>query len=299
MKGLVLLAFLTLSVFASEVTFADFAKGFLVEVNEGNSVDGLKNCAKDSDAIIAKMIFALGDIMTVDPEKLKTGVAKLIAATLEMLEACSSSYSQLEIELKRVDISELVRKIQSSSEHDLPLSVNVLKALEGLAAGKYDEAGKALGAVHKIIFLRLASDDMFFDFIKGFLEGIGETGNVNKLIECMKGGEDIMKKILTAFQYIVKMDPESVLKGVKLLIDAMKEFLSTLAPCAKGFVQLNLLLLAILNNNPITVAMRIITHAKELEQDILGFIWNFGMFLFENAGRNLGNFLYLIFLAKL
>ena len=447
MKGLILLAFLVLSVFASEVTFTDFVQGLLVGINEKNSVDGLKSCIKDGDAIIAKISSALEDIMTVDPEKLKAGVPKLVAGaseTLEMLKACSSSYSQLqklETELKRADVSKLVRKIQSSSGHYFHLAVNALEALgnkdfvkagksvgtminmlffvsfaedsanmpefvkgllkgiaehadvnklsacikenddamkivkevyenlkttmpeditkgakllldvstllitplkpcydgftvlkkldvqlshadlqkvikvmmsaptaffhlaidglEGFAAGRYDEVGKALGAMHKIIFLRLASDNIFFDFVKGFLEGIGENGDINKLIECMEGGEDIMKKIIVAFQYIVKMDPENVIKGVKLLLDAMKEFFTTLAPCAKGFVQWNLLFLAILNNNPITVAMRIITHAKELESDILGFIWNFGMFLFENAGKNLGNFLFLIFLAKL
>ena len=449
MKGsLLIFAFLVLATFASEATFTEFVKGFLVGVNEKNSVDGLKDCIKDGDAIIAKISSALEDIMTVDIDKLKTGIPKLIDGTtsaLTMLKACSSSYTQLAKlanELTRADLTKLIRRVQSSSGHYFHLSVDALEALskgdyvkagksvgtmdymlflvsesdevdtmpdfvkgmlagisepadvvklkacikendaamamvkdtyeylrttmpedikkgakllldasmlivpmlrpcyegfsvlkrldaqlsnadlikivkaissaptayfhlsidglEGFAAGKYDEVGKAFGAMHKMIFLKLSAlENMMIDFVKGFFIGIGETGDVNKIIECLKGSEEIMDKIMEAIECIMKMDVQNIMKGIMLMMDAIREFYAKIEPCAQGFLQWEKLYWEIINNTPVKVMMRILAHREAIMNDMIDYMKAFSNGQFERAGKDFGQIMFLIYLVKL
>jgi hypothetical protein len=78
----------------------------------------------------------------------------------------------------------------------------------------------------------------FDEFIKGILVGMSESGDFNKLVNCIKDGTQIFAKVKEACENISHMSNNDVTKGVKVLIEGLTELMVMLKPCMTGFSQL-------------------------------------------------------------
>jgi hypothetical protein len=136
----------------------------------------------------------------------------------------------------------------------------------------------------------------FMDFMKGFLEGINEKGDINILLKCAKGFEAIFEKIKSALSYIQNMDLD---KGVTLLIEAYKELLDNIEPCSEGFEQIKKLLEEFKKIDITNIVIKILSDPFPYIQDVTKCIEAFKNEDAYTAGKCLGDFLYRLFLANL
>ena len=141
-------------------------------------------------------------------------------------------------------------------------------------------------------------ENIMCHFVKGFLEGINEGGDINKLLKCINGTENIIEKLKIALELILTFEYEKIVRGVTMLVETITKLIEILKPCASGFIELNKLWIAMLNTNIIKIVIKIIQHHQELYDDILYIIWNIGMFNFEAVGKGIGNILYRLYLDK-
>ena len=305
MKGFIFAILLISIAFAkvdSVETFTDYIKGLLASINEKGKVEDLKNCIKDGDAILVKVKTGLEAITTMDSAKITVGLKSLFEGTtdmLEMLKACDSAFTTLlriGSEISKADISRLVKKVLSNPGSFFHLAIN---GLESLNKKDFVGFGSAVGTIEKMLLLQRVEQLIpFVDFIKGFFEGINETGDVNKLMECLKEGEAIMQKIMQALEYIMKFDIQNVMKGIQLIMEVVHELSEKLKPCAEGYKQLEKLFEAVKNADIIQVVMKIMSHSSSIIADITDCIEMFKKGNYEKSGRDLGNILFIIFLAK-
>ncbi len=305
MKGISLFLFAVLAIaYASEATFTAYMKGYITGLSEHGSVNELSKCIKDGDAIIAKFKVALENIYTLDDAKLKAGLPILAEATrdsLSMVKACSSSFSlfaKVETGIARANIAALIRKILSSPGSYFHLAIN---GLEALSKGNFEGLGVAVGSIEVGLYLKSrmeGTSTAFFEFLNGFLEAINESGDINKLLECIKDGETVMNKIMEAFEYIMKMDMENMMKGVQLLIAAVTEMATKFQPCSEGFEQLKKLFSAVLNVDFMKLIAKIMAKSSQLIHDVLDCVDMFKNGYYKNAGHDLGDILFVLFLSK-
>ena len=155
-----------------------------------------------------------------------------------------------------------------------------------------------------LIFVLLATacmaapSDNMIEFLKGFLEGINESGDINNLIKCLKTGDDFLRKVKEAVELIKKMDPINVLKGVQELLGAVKELIEALKPCMDGFEELKKLMNALTHFDIRKIVQKIIGHASEFLMDITGAIECFSKGNYRCAGKFVGDILRRLFLTN-
>eukprot|EP01022_Parablepharisma_sp_SALTPOND_P031681 TRINITY_DN8128_c0_g1_i1.p2 TRINITY_DN8128_c0_g1~~TRINITY_DN8128_c0_g1_i1.p2 ORF type:complete len:234 (+),score=19.30 TRINITY_DN8128_c0_g1_i1:226-927(+) len=135
-----------------------------------------------------------------------------------------------------------------------------------------------------------------FEFVKGFLEGIGEKGDINKLLHCIKDLEHIFAEIKEALEYLKKMKLPDIIHGLTLLFNAVREFVGMLKPCTEGFEVLKHLISEMIHPNIRKIAMHIIMHPGKFIHDITEAIACFGKHDYHCAGRHVGGLLKIMFL---
>jgi len=136
------------------------------------------------------------------------------------------------------------------------------------------------------------------DFITGFLEGLNEKGDVNKLLECLKGVDKIIDDVIEGLELILTMKPDNVKKGVAKIIGAVTELMIKIKPCSEGFEQILKLIEAIKNIDILKVVLRLLTNPVPYINEIRAAIEAFKNKNFHEAGKRVGTFLYKLFLVK-
>ena len=164
-----------------------------------------------------------------------------------------------------------------------------------------------LGAVCASPMMRkpeLVSDQAvpFLDFLQGFLEGINIKGDINKILECVKGGEGIIEKIIQALNYLIHIDInhlEDIIKGVKLLIEAVQDIIKVIEPCSKSFEEIMNLINKIISINIMKLVWTIITNAPQFIHDITDAIDALTKGNYRQGGKDVGDIIFRLFLASL
>jgi len=137
------------------------------------------------------------------------------------------------------------------------------------------------------------------DFITGFLEGLNEKGDVNKLLECLKGIDKIIDDVIEGLELILTMKPDNVKKGVAKIIGAVTELMVKIKPCSEGFEQILKLIEVIKNIDILKVVFKLLTNPIPYINEIRAAIEAFKNKNFHEAGKRVGTFLYKLFLVKL
>eukprot|EP00826_Nyctotherus_ovalis_P011675 TRINITY_DN1303_c0_g1_i1.p1 TRINITY_DN1303_c0_g1~~TRINITY_DN1303_c0_g1_i1.p1 ORF type:complete len:283 (-),score=36.67 TRINITY_DN1303_c0_g1_i1:146-994(-) len=138
-----------------------------------------------------------------------------------------------------------------------------------------------------------------FEFLKGFLEGLNEKGDINKLIHCIRNIDDIAEKIVRALELIIAGDIREIFEGVRLLVEGVQEYINTIVPCAKGFHQIKRLFKKLQRLEIRVIFHKIIQNAEFYRNLIEKCIDTFRKKEYKLAGKHLGQLLFLLFLSDL
>ncbi len=281
----------------------EYIKGLLAGIHEAKSVDDLVKCMDEAQRLLEKMKAALEMMRTLKIESMLQGLSMLFEALFEleeMLHPCLEEYTQfrkLMEAMSNADIGEIISKILSNP---LQFLADVLEAIRCFEHEKYELAGKYLGAVLYSLFLvQMNLKDLDpVEFIKGFLEGLNEKGDINELLKCVKNIEQIVNKIIEAIGYIKNGDVTNLIKGITLLLEAVTELLNVLMPCASGFEQIKKLVDAIAHVDIIKLVFKILANPGPIIQDVMDCIDAFNNGDFHRAGKDIGDILFRMFLTE-
>lgn len=136
------------------------------------------------------------------------------------------------------------------------------------------------------------------DFIKGFIEGLNQKGDVHKLLECVKGIEKVIDNIIEGLELILTKKAENIIVGVTKIIKAVREILDKIEPCAEGFDQVKKLIKALKNVDFLDVALRILENPEPFVTDVVKAVEAFKKKDFLEGGKRVGSFLYKLFLTN-
>ena len=309
MKGFIFVCLLAVALsmprdIDEETPFVDFIKGFLEGINEKGDIEAMMKCIKGGEDVMKKIIEALKLIKTLDPLKVAQGVKELvdaIKALMKILQPCMEGFEQLKklvTALGHVSVTKIVKKIIT---HPGEFIKHITQCIEGFMKKNYHQFGKALGQLCLMLFLSTEQDkeNELLEFMKGFLEGINEKGDIEKLVSCIKGGEPIIKKIIEGFKLIKTLNPLKVMEGVKMVVEAFKELMKMLQPCMEGFEELKKLMAALAKVNISKIVKNIISHPGEIIKVITEAIEGFAKKDMHLVGKACGRFCRVIFLSTM
>eukprot|EP01022_Parablepharisma_sp_SALTPOND_P018570 TRINITY_DN304_c0_g1_i8.p3 TRINITY_DN304_c0_g1~~TRINITY_DN304_c0_g1_i8.p3 ORF type:complete len:467 (-),score=106.78 TRINITY_DN304_c0_g1_i8:39-1439(-) len=280
----------------------DFIKGFLIGIHEKKSVDDLLKCVKNMDEIFAKIRTALEYIMKLTFNDVVKGLQILMDAMKDfekMLEPCLEGFNQLKKLMEAIKNWDLIKLAWKIIRNAGAFIHDINDCIESLKNQKFLEAGKDVGDILYRLFLsRLETDNKVVDFLKGFLEGLNEKGDINELLKCVKNIEHIIDKIIEALEYIKKKDPTNLIKGLTMLFEAITELMNILKPCSDGFEQIKKLFEAIQHIDIVKLVFKILANPGPYIQDVMDCIDSFKRGDFHRAGKDLGDFLYRLFVTE-
>jgi molecular chaperone GrpE (heat shock protein) len=288
--------------FEDENPAIEFIKGFLVGIHEPKSVDDLMKCIKNMDSIFTMIREALGHIMKLSFEEVVTGLKILMEAMKqfhEMLAPCLDGFQQLKKLMEAMKNWDLVKIAWKIISQAVAFIHDIKECIESLQTQKFNQAGKDMGDILYRLFLSRVEpkDNKIVDFLAGFLEGLNEKGDINELMKCVKNLEQVIDKIMQALEFIKLKDPANIIKGLTLLLQAVTELLNILKPCSDGFEQIKKLLAAFSHIDIIKLAFKILANPGPFIQDVMNCIEFFKSGNLHGAGKNLGDFLYRLFLS--
>jgi len=126
---------------------------------------------------------------------------------------------------------------------------------------------------------------------------LNEKGDINELLKCGKNLEQIIDKIMQALEYIKKKDPADLIKGLTILLEAVTELMNILKPCSSGFEQIKKLFEALKHIDILKLVFKILANPGPFIQDVMDCIDSFKKGDLHQAGKDLGDFLYRLFLS--
>ena len=281
----------------------DFVDGFLKGIREEKGIEDLLKCMKNADQILEKIKTALALIKKFTLESLLQGLSMLFESIFdleEMLRPCLGEFTQFKkliIAIADADIEDIITKIM---QNPMQFIADISDCIDALTKREYLRAGKDIGDVlYRLFLVEMTTPKIdVFQFVKGFLEGINEKGDINELLKCVKDLEHIITKIIEAINYIKKMDITNLIKGITLLFEAITELLNIFKPCSEGFEQIKKLIQALSHIDIMKIIFKILANPGPYIQDVTDAIDAFQKNDGYRAGKDIGDVLYRLFLAS-
>ena len=279
----------------------EFVVGFLIGIKEQKSVDDLLKCMKNADQIIDKIKQALKKILSFKIDEMIKGFQMLFEALLElemMLRPCLEGFDQFKKLMEAISKINIMKIIMKIIADPIPYIRDFTDIIASIESGDYKTAGQDLGDIlYRLFLVELFGSDPTYDFLKGFLEAIHETKKVEDLLKCLKNIDPIIAKIKQALEYFMKMTVDDLIKGFKLLVEALQELEDMLKPCIAEFEQLKKLMAAIQKFDIMKVILRILANPTAFIKDVQDCIEALKKLDFYSAGKDIGDILYRLFLA--
>lgn len=322
MKAFLFLLAIVGAVFASTLTVEEYfnrnanmdlkeaiqiISGILEKLNVNSDVEHLKECVGLLPNLITEIENVIKDFQKLEWRnldevfKMFSKFFNVMKELFDGLSPCVKSPEDIKNLIKKIgqiDTNKLLLRILA---HSLEIFSWITDAIKDLQDKDYTDFGREIG---KILYIFLLEDSMsvnpFIEFLNGFLEGINEKGDIKKILECVQDGEGVIEKVISALQYLIHIDfkhIEDIIKGVMMLVDAVKEIIKLLEPCAESANELKKIVNAIMNINLFQLAWKIISHAAVFMQDITDAIKAFSTGNFKQGGKDVGELLYLMLLS--
>lgn len=140
--------------------------------------------------------------------------------------------------------------------------------------------------------------DKSYDLLKGFMDGIQETGNADELKKCLTELDDIVNKLVKAVALIFTYEEEKVKLGISLLREATKRFIDILPPCSEGYVQLKKLLAAYKNADIFDMLRKFLTKPRGYFESVITFLEALKKNNYYVVGLSFGRINYWLYLVK-
>lgn len=288
--------------------------GILAGLNVKADVEHLKVCVEKVPNIILTFKNLIEDFKKVDwkdPESIFNILSELFDTMKQLVETIKPCFQipkdieKLIEKFKKIDINKLLTKILGKL---FELFSKVTDCLKQFELKEYRKAGKCLGDIVYMILL----EDVYFDedvtlgsfkdFMKGFLEGLGVKGDIQKILACVKEGEEVIKKIEEAikkFKHISLLHIKDVIEGVKLLFEAVHMCVNIIKECAKDEPTILKLIKALAHLNYATLAYHIVKNAGSFIKDIAKLAAAIASKDMEGAGKALGDIVKKLILGNL
>ena len=136
-----------------------------------------------------------------------------------------------------------------------------------------------------------------YDLVRGLLVGIYENNNMDNLITCLHGGEDIVHKIGEALQYLQHPHEHNIEIGLNLLFAAMTRLLDILKPCMATYPRLALLAVRLINPHIGAIITRILKHPGEFFHDAFEALHCYRAQTYFCLGKSVGDLMRFTLLA--
>eukprot|EP01022_Parablepharisma_sp_SALTPOND_P014791 TRINITY_DN2052_c0_g1_i1.p4 TRINITY_DN2052_c0_g1~~TRINITY_DN2052_c0_g1_i1.p4 ORF type:complete len:560 (+),score=87.61 TRINITY_DN2052_c0_g1_i1:7838-9517(+) len=190
--------------------------------------------------------------------------------------------------------SSIIQYIQAGSKRNhIMKGILILLVILGAAC--------AAPTVHVELTADAQDSNPFFEFMEGFLEGLNVKGDINKILECVKGGEGVLEKVIEALNYLIHIDirhMEDIIKGITMLVEAVQEIYKIIEPCAQSVEEIKKLIENIISINVIKIVWKLIQNAGQFIYDIQDAVNSFAKGDFRQGGHDVGDILYRLFLAE-
>lgn len=134
------------------------------------------------------------------------------------------------------------------------------------------------------------------DFLRGFVEGLGVYEDINSLKQCLKGVQGLISTIKQALPYLRQLNAQSLKQGLQILFGGIRQFLSSLKPCAQSGSVIHKLLNIMSRVNLAKLALKIITNPVRFVQDVGSAVNCFAHGDHYCGGRAIGDILRILFL---
>ena len=286
-----------------EVDPYDFFRGFLGGIGDTEDLKELKVCLDQTEPAMNEIRKGLKLIITLDISKMFQGFMYVVGGIKliqETMAPCIKKYpalTRLEAAIRNTDVSTIIRKIVTNALKYKNLIENAIKCFK---TQDLKCAGSNFGLLAKSLYLEKMDErvgnNSVVEFLKGFLEGIGETADINELIKCLKALDESIEKIKEALYLITNGNFTEMLKGIKMFLEAVRDFLAKMHPCASGTVVLKKLINAILTVDFAVVIKKILLNLNRIIAECGEIIKDFDEEDYKGAGFGIGNLLKFLFL---
>jgi len=284
--------------------FLDFVHGFLEGINVKGDIKKILECVKGGEGVIEKIITALNYLIHIDIKHLEDvikGIMMLVDAVHEIykiIQPCASSVEELKKLINAIINVNIIKIAWKLIRESVQFIHDIEDAIKSFTNQDFHQAGMDVGDILYRLFLEASTEvsDPVYDFIKGFLDGINEKGDINKILECLKEVEPIINEIIKALELISRFNIKDLIEGVKLLVKAVIELIHGLKPCTEGFQQLKKLLDALMHADIMKIITKIMSNPGPFLKDIMDCIENFKNGNYHDCGFDLGDILFRLFL---
>lgn len=282
----------------------EFLLGFLIGIEARFDYDELSKCLGNMTEIYQDIYTGYTKLKTMKLSEITAGLRLLLDAIedfIDMLQPCwkdAKKLQKLYKEIQNANIMKLAAEILAHPQTYLP---EFVRGIECYDKKMYQCYGKVTGDIMRMLFLMNAESEKqnnAIEFIKGLFEGIDAEDEYEKITKCIKEIETILAKIKKALELMKKMRINDLIKGIKLLFEALMELFNMLKPCLDGCEKVKKLIKEIINANIIKIVQKIMDHATEFL-----FIITKALLCIENKdyhciGKSIGQMLNLIFLTN-
>ena len=135
------------------------------------------------------------------------------------------------------------------------------------------------------------------EFVAGILEGVNESGDINKLLPCISADDNILVRFKEALDHLHLRNPEELRRGLIMFFEAAKSLLTKLKACMEGFPVLQKLAEALVHPDHMRIINKIMTHFSQFITDVTKARTCFTESHYHCAGESIGDILEFIFLT--
>jgi hypothetical protein len=284
----------------------DIIGGLLAALDEYVPITNMQPCVTTVLPDIKKTIEAIQKANTTNwtkPEEIFSFMSFVMSTLKDFVNTakpCTHAFDDIKRILDKFSKIDPDKVLQRLMDNAFNLIFMLGEGLKSIKEGHYKAGAKSFGDAIFLVLLEKDSEALrtAADFLTGLLEGLNEQGDVKELLKCVTDIEAIYAKIITALQLILKMNFVDLVKGVQLLIEAVKQLIDTLQPCATGFTQLQRLAKAIINTSILDIVAKIAMNIGPYIHDITDCITAFNEGNHRRAGSDIGDILFRLYLAN-
>eukprot|EP00826_Nyctotherus_ovalis_P019823 TRINITY_DN1615_c0_g5_i1.p1 TRINITY_DN1615_c0_g5~~TRINITY_DN1615_c0_g5_i1.p1 ORF type:complete len:325 (-),score=49.02 TRINITY_DN1615_c0_g5_i1:157-1107(-) len=253
-------------------TAHDFFKGLAETLGEAKDTRELVKCMKNFEEIVGRIFDAVELILNFDFLDVIQGVNDLIAALKELeavVKPCVKNYpvfTKLISDISNATLNDIMNKILRKKFIFIGYATS---AFECFCNDLYECVGRCTGMIFKLLFpsTNLHEDAEGLDaveFLKGFIEGLGGSFDINKFRTCLKDFQHLYEAIKRAFEALKTKQIGQIIQGVAILIAVAKQLVDDLRVCAQGVEVVRRLIEALANVSAMKVAVKLLMNFTEV-----------------------------------
>ncbi len=259
-------------------------------------------------AVCSARSLRLSDAGNAEALNFTTGFLESIGETGESFNAvvrpCGEGLnvlSKLASEVAKANVHKVAQKIQSQAQQFVQ---QVNQSMQAFNSSNYKTAGQSVGSLFKFMFLAslvLPSpadglETSGSEYLKGFLAGIKERGDVNTVAKCLKDMTSVFNKTKESLNLLRYISFTNLDTGLRLLFDGTRELMTMIKPCSEGYKIIGKLVTALASADIREIILKVMGHPTEFLHDVMNSVGCFKSNKYQCAGKTIGDMLSFMLL---